>query len=350
MGVVGMDIDFDVFANLISSIRVYDNGYAFLLNNEGEIMYHPTLSMDNRLENLKYEIVDKSENANHIVKYKYGSNSKRAAMRRLTNGLHLYVTVLEEEVSRNWTRLIWLFAMMSGGILLLFAGLTVFFTNRFTAPLIRLTEAAKKIESGSFDVTLDYDGKDEVGILTTTFNHLTKHLKKYINDLNSKVYTDALTSVRNKLAFTVMTSNLQERISASVGKLPEFAVGIFDCNFLKKVNDIHGHEKGDIYLRLACQHICKIFQHSPVFRIGGDEFAVILQQQDFQDREALEQRFVTKSAENNAATENAWEKIYLAKGIAVYDPAIDHSVSDVIKRADELMYQNKSEMKSGRQD
>lgn len=60
-----------------------------------------------------------------------------------------------------------------------------------------------------------------------------------------------------------------------------FAIVMFDVNDLKKINDTAGHQAGDQYLCEACKIICDIFKRSPVFRVGGDEFAVIAQNNDY---------------------------------------------------------------------
>ena len=91
--------------------------------------------------------------------------------------------------------------------------------------------------------------------------------ERMINALSRKVYVDALTSVKNKGAFSACIQELQEQ--ADQDETIEFAIGIFDCDDLKLVNDLHGHEKGDEYLKTASCFICYVFQHSPVFRIGG---------------------------------------------------------------------------------
>ncbi|SDB19221.1 diguanylate cyclase (GGDEF) domain-containing protein [Ruminococcaceae bacterium FB2012] len=168
-----------------------------------------------------------------------------------------------------------------------------------------------------------------------------KHL---IKDLNKRVFVDALTSVRNKGAFSDHIKKLQERVDA--GEQPEFAIGIFDCNDLKTVNDKYGHDKGDIYLKTACRLICKVFEHSPVFRIGGDEFAAVLQNDDFRRREELIRLFEERRAEICASAPNKWEEVHIALGIAIYDPELDSSVSDAVRRADKIMYENKRIAKS----
>ncbi len=160
-----------------------------------------------------------------------------------------------------------------------------------------------------------------------------------VNDLNRRVFVDALTSVRNKGAFANYKNELQERLEQ--GEQLAFAVGVFDCDNLKMINDANGHDKGDIYIMAASRLICRIFQHSPVFRIGGDEFTVVLLNEDYQNREALIEQFERERREICAAAENEWEEPHVAMGIAVYDPEIDNTVDDTLRRADRVMYDNK---------
>ena len=161
-----------------------------------------------------------------------------------------------------------------------------------------------------------------------------------VKDLNKKVFVDALTSVRNKGAFTNYVQELQEKLDRSEDTC--FAVGIFDCDNLKTINDRYGHDKGDIYIKSASRLICRTFQHSPFFRIGGDEFAVILQNEDYENREELEKEFRANRRKFCASAAEKWEEPHVAVGIAAYDPAIDSAVADTIHRADQIMYENKS--------
>lgn len=121
----------------------------------------------------------------------------------------------------------------------------------------------------------------------------------------------------------------------------KFAVCFFDCNDLKGINDTYGHEKGDIYLKAACTMICKVFAHSPVFRIGGDEFAAILRNHDFENRDNLISIFDQRCYDLRAIGKKPWEQVSVARGIAVYNPVIDKTMQDVVRRADEDMYRNK---------
>ena len=166
-----------------------------------------------------------------------------------------------------------------------------------------------------------------------------------VNDLNKRVFVDALTSVRNKGAFNDYIQRLQERLDEAP---LEFAIGVFDCDNLKRINDQNGHDKGDLYLKAASSLICHVFQHSPVFRIGGDEFAVILENADYQNRETLIKEFEEKQREASASSDSPWGEIHVAFGVAVHDPELDGSVNETARRADKLMYANKAAGKANR--
>ena len=160
-----------------------------------------------------------------------------------------------------------------------------------------------------------------------------------VDDLNRRVFVDALTAVRNKGGFNEYIKSLQNRIDEK--EQLEFAIVILDCDNLKQVNDQYGHDKGDAYIKTASQLICRVFKHSPVFRIGGDEFAVALRNEDYQNRKELIELFEKNAGEICASAANKWEQVSVAIGMAEYGLQTDASVDDVIRRADKNMYENK---------
>ena len=114
-------------------------------------------------------------------------------------------------------------------------------------------------------------------------------------------------------------------------------------NRIQDENQYYNQQLFEKYLRYSSANrlICTVFRHSPVFRIGGDEFAAVLMNSDFENRGTLVEQFAGSEREICAAAQNEWEKVSVALGIAVYDPAVDHSVNDTARRADKVMYQNK---------
>ena len=83
------------------------------------------------------------------------------------------------------------------------------------------------------------------------------------------------------------------------------------------------------------------------FHIGGDEFSVILRNEDFDSREELTARIKKELSDISASAANSWEEVHLSMGIAVYDPGRDHTVNDVVRRADQIMYEEKRLKKMG---
>ena len=156
---------------------------------------------------------------------------------------------------------------------------------------------------------------------------------------NKMARRDELTGTKNKTAYQEVEKKLQELIDS--GKENPFGILVSDINELKMINDTKGHRAGDEYIRTACHMICRIFSHSPVFRIGGDEFAVVLRDQDFMDRERLTSELRSQVEENIRTGEGP----VVASGFAEYRADQDRSVEAVFIRADQCMYDNKAHLK-----
>ena len=156
-------------------------------------------------------------------------------------------------------------------------------------------------------------------------------------EAQNKINIDALTGVKNKHAYLETEAHMDHLIAAH--RQAPFSIVMFDVNDLKNVNDTHGHQAGDNYLRGACAIICDIFKHSPVFRVGGDEFAVISQGKDHDRVEELVEKV---NAHNLEAVRTGG--IVVACGLAKFEN--DEFVAQVFERADHRMYENKNALKA----
>ena len=166
----------------------------------------------------------------------------------------------------------------------------------------------------------------------------TLEMGREIGTAKQMAYRDPLTGVKNKLAYLEILAKMENRMEE--GSLTQYGVVVFDVNGLKKVNDTLGHDKGDEYIRSACRLICVQFKHSPVYRIGGDEFAAILEGGDFENRDVLLRAFEAVVEENREKG-----KVVVSSGMAVYQPGEDSSYNDVFRRADKNMYERKKYLK-----
>ena len=342
VGVIGIELDYSAMAAQVNNITLYENGYAFITDADGVIVYHPHMSIP-ELET-REKAPDGIVSSDSIVRYNYKGTEKLAFRLPLINGDLLTVSAPLSEINASWYKWIAAIVIAFLALLLVFIAFTKRYSERITKPLQKLTEAAEQIDKGNYDCALDYAGKDEIGALTNTFRRVTENLKKYISRLNDLAYADALTSLHNRGAFDLMVRDMQMQIDQPEGRLA-FAVCMFDCNCLKQVNDVYGHDKGDIFLKETARIICDVFEHSPVFRIGGDEFVAILQNRDYENREALLRLFDEKCSEKRETETDPWKKVDVSRGLADYEPQEDKLIDDVVRHADRAMYENKRSMK-----
>lgn len=179
-------------------------------------------------------------------------------------------------------------------------------------------------------------------ILETTQDLMTT--REHAEEMDRAANIDALTKVRNRRAYDLETERINQEIRE--GK-KAFGIAMIDLNYLKKINDTYGHEQGNIAIQKLCRTICGVFQHSPVFRVGGDEFVVILENHDLEDLDRLKAQFEAELGKLQEA-EDPKERISAAAGYALYDPTVDRDTESVFKRADQLMYERKKAMKAER--
>lgn len=172
--------------------------------------------------------------------------------------------------------------------------------------------------------------------------------EKKASELSELATKDSLTGIRNKTAYDKEVQKIEWEISSG---FKDIGVAMIDLNFLKRINDTYGHDKGNIAIINLSRIVCHIFVHSPVFRIGGDEFVVILKGEDLANVEDLINKFKAKIKELQDNTElEYWERTSAAIGYAIFNKDIDSSYDNIFKRADKEMYTNKKAMKAVREE
>ena len=339
VGVIGIEIDYEMLAQEVEHIKIFDTGYAFILDGDSNVVYHPQLdSTTLNLETTAIGDPDEFIGSNH-VKYNYEGVEKEAVWVPLSNGMRLYVTAPASEINSGWESMVWNMLIAALVILAVSSALLLSFTGRLTKPLRELTKAAKRVDDGDYGFTLEYDKNDEIGVLTRTFKQLAANTESRISSAEKMASVDPLTGVKNKNAYAQWEKDFDARIEK--GEQEPFAAVVCDINGLKTVNDLHGHKEGDVCIKEACAKVCSAFSHSPVFRIGGDEFAVILTGEDYERREELVEQA-------NAVPEDR-SKIgpgeTIAAGMAEFDKDRHRSLSNVFEDADRAMYERKQSLK-----
>ena len=149
---------------------------------------------------------------------------------------------------------------------------------------------------------------------------------------------DALTNVGNKLAYDRKVDEVNKKMHEPGFK---FAVAIFDVNGLKLTNDTYGHDEGDKLLVRCCNLLQASFPHTPIYRIGGDEFAAIIIGEDYVNREKIIRELHEKINIAHEKSTSLLDDTSIAIGVAIYNSKRDRDYLSVFSRADSEMYDNK---------
>ena len=201
-----------------------------------------------------------------------------------------------------------------------------------------------KNESGLRDWV--YGQYESCMIQSLTYYKTNIRLTALNDKLSELMQTDALTSLKNRNAFENAKNMLKNQYLAQDGN--RFAAVMFDLNDLKKINDELGHGAGDIYIKNSSELICNTFKHSPVFRIGGDEFVAIVKNSDYPERDKLLAQFRADVKRLSKENLPPIQRISIASGMADFDEIENDDIETLFKKADDRMYENKRKMKAQR--
>ena len=361
-GVASADFDITGLYNEMISLNLGEGAYSFVINQDNEII---------ALDSSGVKATDytglSEENISEIT-------SGSTGFLETDKGFYVYSPLTQvpwtvcayvpseivlsgvREVDR--TILVSIFAFIIGTVIIIALAFVV--ANRLarsiTYPMELLGQDMQIIAEDNLDHESEPYRNDEIGDMSGRLNVMVDRLKVTLTKLNDAeeqadamaelASRDSLTGIRNKTAYDkYIEANEEAFLSGEEG----FGFAMIDLNFLKRTNDTYGHEKGNVLIIKLCQTACAVFDHSPVFRIGGDEFVVVLKGRDYGNIDALMKQFEAKMEEfAKDDSLEPWEKVSAAIGYALYDKKIDNSIEDVFKRADEAMYECKTRMKAHR--
>lgn len=321
IGVVGMDFDYTAITNRIDEIKVHENGFAFLAHND-HIAYHKDAALKAATPDFSKDYKQSSEELRNGMTLVLLAH--KGDLRSIRYGVELSVAA---------TILILL------GVAVL---ATVIAVRRFVSPLVRLAESAVKLSDGDYNVETVKSGIKEIEVLNSAFVKMAEQLCAHDKYQHQLAYRDALTGLRNVTSFKSWQGDFSPATENGVKK---FGIVVLDINFLKKTNDKFGHAIGDRVIVAAARTISYVFKRSPVFRIGGDEFVVVLQGHDLEDHVDLIHQIQEKAKEEYVAFGENLVPISIAYGVAIYGENGEESFSEVLNRADAKMYENKKAMK-----
>lgn len=344
IGVVGIELDYTTMANLVDNIRLYENGYAFINDAQGNIIYHPYIDVAYHTEENKPKVPAGLIDSKQIVRYDYEGEEKMACCMELSNGMRLNVSVPVSEINGNWESLIAKTLVVCIILLIVFTLITIHFADSITKPLIDLTKAAEKAGQGDYDVSLEYHSSDEVGVLSKAFELLIARIKSDIAELNglnnrlkednlsleAATTKDSLTGVKNRFA---LRRDYEKYDDTNVH------IMMLDIDDFKKVNDRYGHSVGDYLLRKVGDALSEFFGADYSYRYGGDEFMVI-----FPDVEEEKFKILIQEMEARLIDISLEDKkfpVHFSAGYVYGKTLLQDDLRLMLRQADELLYKAK---------
>ncbi len=153
-----------------------------------------------------------------------------------------------------------------------------------------------------------------------------------------QAYHDQLTGLPNRTSFI---ERLNESCKRAKRENARVGVMFFDIDRFKLINDSLGHPAGDELLRLMTRRLTKVVRESDLlFRMGGDEFTVIVEHIDIASDAAHLANRILRAMQEPFQIENHSLVVTVSIGISVY-PTDDTATDKLIKNADAAMYQAK---------
>ena len=310
IGVVGIDIDFDYIVHEIKRMSVYEHGYVCLLDKNGVILY-----------------------ANQLDRNAVNKKGFYETETYLSNGIWLKIAAFAHDIYADRNTMLIHFVVVMLFVVIIVSFFSIWLAERGIQPLMLITEAAKRIAEGDLEVKISYKAQNELGILVDSIKEMVTRLEIYM-------YRDKLTGVLNTAAYVRKVDEIEKRRN---NEDIEYAVAVFDANFLKRINDNYGHEAGNELICRAASLIERVFKNSHVYRVGGDEFVAILEGDDYINRDRLLNEFDLETDKESFQVDGHEIKVSIARGLATYQKS--ENFAEIFREADAAMYHHKSKIK-----
>jgi diguanylate cyclase (GGDEF)-like protein len=158
---------------------------------------------------------------------------------------------------------------------------------------------------------------------------------QYHEEIYKMTIIDGLVQIYNK---RFLFEALEREITRARRHVRDLAVVMFDIDFFKRINDVHGHLAGDYVLKEIARIVQQRIRRDEIFaRYGGEEFALVLPETNLDGAVSLAESVRQRIEEHVFAFQADTIKVTISVGAAQLNEA-DKQANDLIKRADELLY------------
>jgi two-component system, sensor histidine kinase YesM len=188
-GTLLVNLDYKIIEELCNNIQLGKSGYVFIINPEGEIVYHPRQQLI--YSGLKSEMIDQVKNNRNgqLTARVEGRDVLYTARTSQDTGWTVVGVSYLDELFTNRSDLEYFFAMTAIACFFATVIISYFISVRITQPIEILRQSVQAVESGNFDIEVTVDSTDEVNSLAQDFNIAIRKIKELIFQ-NAKTYEE----------------------------------------------------------------------------------------------------------------------------------------------------------------
>jgi len=246
------------------------------------------------------------------------------------------VGVDQDNADLTYERAIWLAGIAGGVCLLAMIGAVLLIGGVMSASVDRLVAGAQRFAHGDRLHRIDVRVPPELRRVAAEFNRMITKIHSYEDILAERALRDVLTGLPNRRAFEeAMAQNWNRQQQGG----ESFAVLLIDIDHFKRVNDTYGHAAGDEVLRHVAGTVAQQLRTAhPIFRTGGEEFAVIVPSSGIADARVIAERL--RAA---VPVVSVGEDIRVTISVGVTDSHDFDSPEEVLRAADAALYRAKAQ-------
>jgi len=178
MGIFVVDLNFSIINDMCSKIKLGKRGYVFIVDREGNIVYHPQQQLI--YSNVKHEMIDEVLNSaeNYFITDEGNDSRIYNIMNSVNTGWKIvgvsYINELvtnKSEIERSHT--LWGFICLTTAMII-----SIILSKRISSPIKHLESLMKQVEKGNFDIKVDIESSNEIGELGRAFNIMITKIKE----------------------------------------------------------------------------------------------------------------------------------------------------------------------------
>jgi two-component system sensor histidine kinase YesM len=186
IGVLLVDLNYDVINRICSSIKLGKRGYVFIIDKNGEIVYHPQQQLvygNLKKENIQ-QIVKSTQNyfaADNVEADKFYSVETMPVIGWKVIGVNYRDELVENRDKIRQTYASWGLAFFSISILL-----SIILAQRIAKPIRELRNSMRQVEQGNFSVRAEIQSSNEIGELGRDFNIMVSEIEKLLRRITEQ--------------------------------------------------------------------------------------------------------------------------------------------------------------------